>query len=556
MYCLWVEIFLDLKVVMRHEESLEMGCLVEFSKDLGSAIFISHQWLSSAHPDPHGEQLQVMQKALRNIMAPQTRQMQISPHMSSEMYLCAHPVNYASKMRRKPLLIWYDYMSIPQKDENKQQRCKAIRSIPFYVARCDFFVALCPPCIHLNTHEMLSQHTWANRGWCRAERMARELSSDDGMIVCVEGAKHQTLLPDLKAKKSPGQGDFTVPTDRDFIAMIMKQMFRDKLTHLFRIGDLPEYRWYLNQQPTCFRGLNIDPIEDIVLLPNHLDKGDVVAKFLHQNCFSKINERDVKGYTPMCYAAINGNASVISALLAQGACPNDQVSKRDQKHQVFKGSRALDLSAWFSNHEAIELLLFAKANPVSLNEMGFSPLFTACAANDVKATRMLINAGAHVWKDAFMNLSSLNCAAGLGSVEVVHELIGKASTDKLPHFLQHSLHWAMVHGGFATNLQVLVDARADVNARWETQITQFPAWLSMKYWSLKHRMRKSRLTLLAYNHQGATPLMFSIINTQFEATRFLVAARADVSLKNSRGVTAADLAQEVSAPKAVISLLG
>ena len=538
---------------MRHEEALETGCLVEFSKDLGSAIFISHQWLSCSHPDPHAEQLQVMQKALRNIMMPGTWQMQISPHVSSEMFLCSQPVNYASKMQGKPLLIWYDYMSIPQKDEHQQQRCEAIRSIPFYIARCDFFVALCPSCIHLDTHEMLSQYTWADRGWCRAERMARELSSDDGMIICVEGAKHQTLLPDLKAKHSPGEGRFTVPTDRNFIAMIMKQMFRDKLTHLFRMGDLPEYRWYLNQQPTCFRGLNIDPIEDIV--PSCPDHGDVVAKFLHQNCFSKIDERDAMGYTPMCYAGINGNASVVSALLAHGACANDQVSKRDQKHQVYKGDCALSFSAWFSHGEAMELLLTAKANPDILDEMSFSPLDFACAAQDVKEMRMLINARADVWKEAFLNLNPLNTAAALGSVAVLQELIRQAPTEKLPHLLRHCLHWAMVHGGFAKNLQVLIDARADVNERWETRITQFSGWLSMNYWSFKHRIRPSRLTLWAYHHQGATPLMFSIINAQFEATRFLVAARADVNLRNSKGSTAADLAQEVSAPGAVISLL-
>ena len=553
MYCIRAETFLNLKAVLMHEDALERGCLVEFCQDLGSSIFISHQWLSCSHPDPHGEQLQVMQKALRNIMTPRTRQMQISPHMGSEMFRCPQPVNYASKMQRKPLLIWYDYMSIPQKEENRQQRCEAIRSIPFYVARCDFFVALCPSCIHLDTHEKLSQYTWAERGWCRAERMARELSSDDGMIVCVEGAAHQTLLPDRKRKQAPGEGHFTVPTDRNFIAMIMKQMFRDKLRHLFRMGDLPEYRWYLNQQSTCFRGLNIDPIEDIV--PSCPDHGDVVAKFLHQNCFSKINERDGMGYTPICYAAINGDASVLTALLAHGACANDQVSKRDQKHEFYKGDCPLSLSAWFSQHEAMELLLAGKAKPGVLNELRFSPVDFACAADDVYEIRMLINARADVWKEAFLNLNPLNTAAALGSVAVLQELIRQAPTEKLPHLLRHCLHWAMVHGGFAKNLQVLIDARADVNERWETRITQFWAWLPMKYWSFKHRIRQSRLTLLAYHHQGGTPLMFSIINAQFEATRFLVAARADVNLRNSKGSTAADLAQEVSAPGAVISLL-
>ena len=540
---------------MRHEEALKIGCLVEFSKELGSSIFISHQWLRCSHPDPHGEQLQVMQKALRNIMTPGARRNQISPDIISEMYLCSQPVNYASKMQGKPLLIWYDYMCIPQREENQEQRRKAIRSIPFYVARCDFFVALCPCCIHLDTHEVLSRYSWADRGWCRLERMARELSSDDGIIILVEGAQQQTLLLDLALNTSPGEGHFTVPTDRSFIAMVMEQMFRDKLTHLFRMGNLPEYRWYLNQQPTCFRGLtcNINPIEDMV--PGHPDHEDVVGKFLKQNCFSKIEERDAAGYTPICYASINGNTSVVSALLAHGSRASEQVSKRDENHQVYRGCTALHFSGRNSHHEAMELLLTARANPDGLDEMNFSPIFYACGADDVNNVRMLINARADVWKRAFWNVTPMHVAAALGAVGVLQELITKASMECLPHLLRYSLHWAMLNGGFSKNLQVLIDAGADMNERWETRITQFPLWLVMKYWSLKHRIRQSRLSLLAYHHQGATPLIISIINTQFEATKILVAARADVNLRNSRGFTAADLAQELSAPGAVVSLL-
>ena len=30
-------------------------------------MFVSHQWLSHDHPDPHGEQFRVLQDALRNL---------------------------------------------------------------------------------------------------------------------------------------------------------------------------------------------------------------------------------------------------------------------------------------------------------------------------------------------------------------------------------------------------------------------------------------------------------------------------------------------------------
>ena len=131
-----------------------------------------------------------------------------------------------------------------------------------------------------------------------------------------------------------------------------------------------------------------------------------------------------------------------------------------------------------------------------------------------------------------------------------------AAPERLQQSLRHSLHWATYLGGFAKNLELLLQARADVNDRCETQTRQFPLWVMMKYWALQHRIRQSRLTLLAYHHQGATPLMFSLINCQFEATQVLLTARADINLRNSRGVTAADLAREVSAPQTLMGSLG
>ena len=35
------------------------------------------------------------------------------------------------------------------------------------------------------------------RGWCRAERMSRELGHIDSSLIVVESATHQTLLPEF-----------------------------------------------------------------------------------------------------------------------------------------------------------------------------------------------------------------------------------------------------------------------------------------------------------------------------------------------------------------------
>ena len=74
----------------------------------------------------------------------------------------------------------------------------------------------------------------------------------------------------------------------------------------------------------------------------------------------------------------------------------------------------------------------------------------------------------------------------------------------------------------------------------------------MKFYSLKHYVSRSRLTYVAHHHQGATPLMLSVMNGHFEAATLLVSLGARCELRNERGATAADLARDMLAPQAPV----
>jgi len=47
----------------------EAGDLCIFHESLGRAMFVSHQWVTSKHPDPNFEQLQVLQETLKNMLS-------------------------------------------------------------------------------------------------------------------------------------------------------------------------------------------------------------------------------------------------------------------------------------------------------------------------------------------------------------------------------------------------------------------------------------------------------------------------------------------------------
>ena len=206
-----------------------MLCL--FRESIGRAIFVSHQWLSSEHPDPHCEQLEVLQKALRNVLSGACL---VSLPPAIELLLgrlkCPTPADFHCQK----LHIWYDYFCCPQGNSASatKNRHAAIASIPEYVSRCYFFLILCPAVPHAEGHT-LSWSTWNDRGWCRLERMVRELARDDGYVIVVKSPDHINLAWNMHGiGKPPGLGTFTFENDKGKVGQVLLSLIWAKL-HLF-----------------------------------------------------------------------------------------------------------------------------------------------------------------------------------------------------------------------------------------------------------------------------------------------------------------------------------
>ena len=67
MYAMTMDTFLSLPRMECHEDLLERGLIQEMHGN-GFVHFISHQWLSHAHPDPASVQLSRMQEVFRSII--------------------------------------------------------------------------------------------------------------------------------------------------------------------------------------------------------------------------------------------------------------------------------------------------------------------------------------------------------------------------------------------------------------------------------------------------------------------------------------------------------
>ncbi|CAE7812455.1 unnamed protein product [Symbiodinium sp. CCMP2456] len=558
MYTVPADAFLQMTEVLMHEELADAGVFSEFDESLGKAMFVSHQWLSDTHPDPDFQQLKVLQDTLRNIVAGTSS---ISQALFSEIVRGRRKGPTPGDFTPGHLHIWYDYFSIPQSRGGRAShgRQTAIQSIPTYVARCEFFVVLCPALKHREQKRTLGYATWGERGWCRTERAARELSTrKGGYVIIVESATHQTLLwGGLSTRHAPGEGEFTLDVDRVWIGRVVTQMVWSNLFYYLEHRQFHNYRFLLNiQEAQYFRALDVEPIDGLVpgfhteIDPSVDCKGFMLERFLHQNGLRNIFERDAAGWPPICFAAMSNNLVVLQALLDRKVDINQATTKPETEVNFPAKLTALGIASILRNNEAVELLLCARAQVNYKDGFGGNALHTACAGDNPRGVRLLCHARANVNQQCMPGASPLVLSCTCGSRRAMKELL----TLNPDLSLRHCLHFALMFagGGSADLVSVLLQARANVNEQFRVQIQEPGWWLLMNIMGVRHRVSPSRLTLLAYHHYDATPLMFSILSGSLDSVSSLLSARARVDIRNYRKQTACELARQMLLPSWLI----
>ena len=448
---------------MPHEQLKTNNLLVEFDESLGSAVFVSHEWVGHHHPDPECKQLRVLQDALKHMLSDLQ---QIPLDIYTETFFPSARPLQVSDLRAEALYVWYDYFSCPQlefpslgtgRDRPRANLARAVDSIPAYIARCRFFFALCPVVETSSLGKVFSTFSWNARAWCRTERVLRELAPNDPWIIMIKSSTELELTSSFApffVVQPAGEGHFTDEKDRRKLAPVFQHALLCKMKLLVKRLDVVGYRFLLNKQNVYLRGFDVSAVYDLVpgFTPDPSLGTDTAAfaaqEFLFQNGFVTIHEFS-GGWSPLHFAALRGDPLVIQGLLQLRANVDRWTRKSQPITGVPAGCSALGICSFFKHHDCMRLLISARA-PV---DSGLHPVLAGtAAADDPEGIRILCTAGGRIFKVNLLGDASFEYSSAFGTMAALEELVTQAGTEKqLPQTrLNRSLYLASAcRGGSA-----------------------------------------------------------------------------------------------------------
>eukprot|EP00435_Cladocopium_sp_Y103_P062433 s805_g24.t1 len=484
MYTVPLEAFLQMTEVQAHEQLKGQGVLRVFKESMGKAIFVSHQWLGSEHPDPHCEQLQVLQKALKNALSGASL---VSLPPAIELLLGRLKCPTPAEFRHQPLYIWYDYFCCPQGTctEAVEKRNQAIASIPEFVSRSYFFLILCPAVPHAEGH-MLSWSTWNARGWCRLERMVRELAREDGYVITVTSPNHLNLGWNMHGVgKAPGLGSFSFEDDKAKVGQVLLSLIRAKLQFLLKDKDLGQGE---NLKRRCYQIFYSGRTKKGATDFAHGDVADAFEKTQSHMRITYVCDGPLKTELPTgsamdcgwnqasramlvcppgcdecrhvplthfsdalqdlenedCLAAMaeKGDAFLVKALLKSKADPNDRLSKSKKKVNLPKNMPVVCMAAAYHSNDVLEVLLSHKASVNARCGHGGTALAWAAASDNAAAVGILSEAFADPHIKVWPSTSPFRLACGYGSVRAIQKML-----IHYPVRLRFCLHTSLVFFG-------------------------------------------------------------------------------------------------------------
>lgn len=264
----------------------------------------------------------------------------------------------------------------------------------------------------------------------------------------------------------PGEGVFSVASDKERVLKLMRSMLQTHLCSLLQTADLYRYRFLLNRYRAHLEAFCVEvgsAHESVGASGSVAESASsaLLVPFLRENSFRDVWCREF-GWTPVCFAALRGDPSILEVLLHLRADVNEEVTQSDEEHHIHAHNTLLHLCAQFSNNDGLKLLIDHKADLNARGDKtGCTPLHRAGIGDNPAGVVLLLRAGCDPYlREKLADKNVLFPAWFWGSqraVEVMLEHIPGLEISCLLHF--------GILGGSNTGESVarLIAAGADIN---------------------------------------------------------------------------------------------
>ena len=130
-----------------YDTLIDEGALTEYRylPPSSKIIYISHEWVGTEHPDPHGDQFYHLLLLLERLQRGDVNRTEMHAfHSLLYNQTCTTTAeDWKHILDPQKTFIFYDGFCV-----SKEKREEAFRMIPEYIERCDFMFILAPGCTH------------------------------------------------------------------------------------------------------------------------------------------------------------------------------------------------------------------------------------------------------------------------------------------------------------------------------------------------------------------------------------------------------------------------
>eukprot|EP00929_Paragymnodinium_shiwhaense_P022799 TRINITY_DN14453_c1_g1_i1.p1 TRINITY_DN14453_c1_g1~~TRINITY_DN14453_c1_g1_i1.p1 ORF type:complete len:718 (-),score=122.70 TRINITY_DN14453_c1_g1_i1:463-2616(-) len=549
MYVVKVSDAMAMEEVQPHQELVRQGKVVEYEEGM-RVMFISHQWTSWDHPDKAAEQFRALRMMLKGV---EGREINVSLCPCISMY--TGTLTPQTKQEHIHELIedgylWYDYFSVPQPAapnppaDCEQSLHKAVDSIPYYIEHCNHFLLLVPFVQHQDNMKYLCLPSYLDRGWCRAEVAAWALSGvlgRPGLLAWAPGSLleggviHWLLHP-------PKNGNFSSEADRYRVDHIIDDLIMQRVQVALDHDDVASYH--------LFKAISVNYTMVRRRVESDLDQWMLSYQFQSVKDWSG-------GWSPIHYAALEGNCTIIKKLVAAGLSVNLPTRKGRREFASYARMTAAHIAALYLNTDlGVKVLVTLRDLGASFKArdlIGQTVLHTACAQRQRQAMiDIILDQDVDIEAQTYMGDTALSLASQMANTDTCEHLLIRGAKATVTNMMGATPLFQASIFGRVELIDVLLKYGADPN---HANNPYMPAAMQFMGSTLTKVRPQAMLSDMLHGCENRTALMMAAITGNAGAVDRLLKAGADPYMKNKSGQDAFDHATSFSKSSQVVQLL-